>query len=785
MITKIRLKNWKSHLDSEFEFSSGVNAIMGIMGSGKSSVLQAISFALFGTFPSHQTRKVSLDDLIMIKPQKQKRAEIELEFRVGEDDYYIRRTLEYAKGTTHAEIRKNNKMVEVNPAGVTKEVERALGIDYELFSKAVYSEQDGIDYFLRIPRGQRMAQIDRMVKLDRFGKVRERAVALKNRIIERRKEKLKFVAEMEKEEFASRIRDIEDELKDFEEQSASLKESREKVSTEKKKYEESVSLIEDKETELNELKIEMGSAGASIREVEKQIKEKKSRIKDKSVSDLQKSMEVIKRGISELEERAEEKNESERGFRDKISETNTKIMILTKEEIPRLEATVAEMEGGWERFRSLAKKYGSEPDKELAERNRELESQRKHLYNVEAQKKELLNSLEQLRGAVVKCPVCDSDLEENRKKELISQRVRKAEELDRKIADSREKASKMEASVQEIEHIAKEITILKERLKDYDSRKKELDDTHKSVENMRKGVNKAAGLFGEMKTEMEKVRKELDVKRGEYGKLQLILNDMKDMSLLQSRLNEYLEKRKVLEKEIKSREESLEKFNLKELRSKLQSLVAEESEANAKLASIEDKIMDRQKNIEELKKRREILEKHKKESLRDEMMTMQLETFVKVLRLTQEQLRTEFLQSVNMIMNRIWDELYPYGDFSEIRLMVEEGDYVLKLRSSEGWIPVEGVASGGERSMSVLALRIAFSMAFIPNLRWLILDEPTHNLDTNAIGHLSDVLREKMDKFAEQVFLITHEEGIANGITGQLYRLERNKASNEATRIRS
>ena len=87
--------------------------------------------------------------------------------------------------------------------------------------------------------------------------------------------------------------------------------------------------------------------------------------------------------------------------------------------------------------------------------------------------------------------------------------------------------------------------------------------------------------------------------------------------------------------------------------------------------------------------------------------------------------------------------------------------------------------------MSVLALRIAFSMAFIPNLRWLILDEPTHNLDTNAISHLSDVLREKMDRFAEQVFLITHEEGIANGITGQVYRLERNKAANEATRIRS
>ena len=43
MISKVRLRNWKSHIESEFEFSSGVNAIIGIMGSGKTSILQAIS----------------------------------------------------------------------------------------------------------------------------------------------------------------------------------------------------------------------------------------------------------------------------------------------------------------------------------------------------------------------------------------------------------------------------------------------------------------------------------------------------------------------------------------------------------------------------------------------------------------------------------------------------------------------------------------------------------------------------------------------------------------------
>ena len=43
MISKVGLKNWKSHLESEFKFGQGVNALVGINGAGKSSVLDSIS----------------------------------------------------------------------------------------------------------------------------------------------------------------------------------------------------------------------------------------------------------------------------------------------------------------------------------------------------------------------------------------------------------------------------------------------------------------------------------------------------------------------------------------------------------------------------------------------------------------------------------------------------------------------------------------------------------------------------------------------------------------------
>jgi DNA repair exonuclease SbcCD ATPase subunit len=74
-------------------------------------------------------------------------------------------------------------------------------------------------------------------------------------------------------------------------------------------------------------------------------------------------------------------------------------------------------------------------------------------------------------------------------------------------------------------------------------------------------------------------------------------------------------------------------------------------------------------------------------------------------------------------------------------------------------------------------------MAFIPSLKWLILDEPTHNLDHNAIAQFAEVLREKIHSFANQVFLITHEDRISEGVTGHFYRLERKKELDEPTKV--
>ena len=152
---------------------------------------------------------------------------------------------------------------------------------------------------------------------------------------------------------------------------------------------------------------------------------------------------------------------------------------------------------------------------------------------------------------------------------------------------------------------------------------------------------------------------------------------------------------------------------------------------------------------------------------------------------TQTQLRMEFTESTNSALKDIWSRIYPYGDYTELKLDVDEaGDYLLKLKTiGDNWINADGITSGGERSSASLALRIAFSLVLTQNLSWLVLDEPTHNLDKQTISELAITLKEHLPEIVDQIFLITHETELEKAASGKLYRLERNKEEDGSTKV--
>ncbi len=665
MITRVRLRNWKSHLESEFEFSKGVNAIIGIMGSGKTSIMQAMSFGLFGTFPALQARRVGLDDLIMKRPQAMDGAEVFLEFSLGGKAYSVMRAIQRGKGTVKAELRKDGRLLEATAQGVTGEVSRILDMDYELFSKAVYSEQNAIDYFLRIPRGQRMEHIDRMLRLDRFERAREGAVSLANRIRQGREEKLRMLAELRKEKLPERISRIRKELEGLQDDTGRLEKKAQKAREEVADIEERVSDFEENEAELNDVRKSLEGVEAGIRQIEESIREKLG-VEGADRESLAKKTGSAEKEVQELEKGIEAARRSMEQGKERVASLNTEIKIIT-------------------------------------------------------------DGLEDLQRLEDRCPLCESEISPAKKRELVESRRLRGERLRKEVAG-----------------LAAEIEKLGETL-------------------------------SELESGLEERRRELENLRG-------VMKDVEFVAGLEKRREEYEKRRGKMVKQEKGLSERLKDIDIRGLREELKKAVSEEGELRTRLEAAEQRIEDRQEMLRELRSRDELMVKYSQETMLDQELVERMGRFVNAVRLTQDQLRQEFLKSVNSTMNLIWRELYPYRDFTGIRLAIEK-DYVLQLRENGGWINVEGLASGGERSIAALALRVAFSMAFIPNLRWLILDEPTHNLDDNAIEHLTDALRERIGSFVEQVFLITHDDRVSEGVGGNLYRLERDKDRNEPTRI--
>jgi exonuclease SbcC len=778
MIRKIRLVNWKSHIDSEFEFSEGVNVLIGIMGSGKTSVMQAISFALYGTFPALQSRRISLDDLIMRKPQRKNRAEVHLSFSLAGKEYSIMRTIEVGKGTVEAEIREEGKILNVNAQGVTDEVVRTLRMNYELFSRAVYAEQNNLDYFLRIPKGQRMDHIDRMLMLDRFEKARENAVSLSNRVRQTGRDLSGVIENMEKEGLDGRWKRLNRELTGVTEKASLLRDKDEALGNRIARLSETLSVLEESEKELNRLRVAGKGLESSIEEIGKALDEKMRKLSARKPSkgDLAKADSEIRR----LQKEIEGKMEREKKSREQIAVFNSRISTL-KEEAKALRETLPSVEIP-DVGVMVVKELGEKPEAALKEMEKGFEKSRGALYEIQAKRESLQKHMEHLKGAEVNCPVCDSIIEETKRVWLVGERERELKELSAGIAGMVDDNRKLQERIEKARGLLEELSSYQETMQNLKQTRESLEEKEGELASLREFVGTSAGDLEKLKSGLVRDEKDLEKLRARKEEIRGFFEQASLISDLEKRLEDKTRERsEILEKE-KGFSETLEKNDIKEVRKDLQDSVAERKGIEAERKGLSLSIDEKRLLLSDIEKRIELFRKYQRDVEESENISGVLRRFSDVMGITQDQLREEFLKTVNRIMARVWEEIYPYGDFSSVRLIIDK-DYVLQLRDRERWVNVEGVVSGGERSIASLALRIAFSLAFIPNLRWLILDEPTHNLDDNAVEKLGSILGESMSSFAEQAFIITHEERLAEAITGSVHKLERDKASDGATSV--
>ena len=784
MITKVTLKNWRSHLNSSLNFSNGTNALIGIMGSGKSSVLGAICFGLFGTNPELQSRKLKLDELIMNKPSLKDMAEVEVFFKIDGTDYSVKRIVEKKKGTTYSELRANGKLVEApSTQRVNELVEKTLKVDYELFSKAIYSEQNALDYFLTIPKGQRMRNIDELLMIDKFEKARSNTISLTNKISEKKTVMETLLGKVNLLDLQQTITNIKSSVENIITEKVQLEKDLKQVSPNRTTLENELKILYKTKENFELLKRDEISLSSAVNEISSTIKKLEESLKDMDKETIERNIKDFSDILDKLGETFREKQEEYQKLANQYSKAEAEAGLYKKETITRLKNELEEKLQLQRDAEKLKKQIGSETDKAL-EKNRELVE--KYVGKIESLRIKIEDSsdvINQLLSIKAKCPICESKITEEKKIILIKQKKVQIKNLYEEMEHSTKQKQMTEQDLRDLEVSINKLNRILDEIEDLEDLKSNLENAQHIYSVLGESSVKLENELKTMKGELEKVNKTLTEARDEKQKSELLHLQMRDYEIKKSRIDELLRQREEITRHLQNLEKVIFGRDLSAIEIELRNLVGQEKESSAKIAALNQFLSERETRLKEFESTLSTATKEREDVKKLENLTIQLKIFEKALEETQIQLRQEFITLVNYSMNQLWQTLYPYQDFTGIRLNIDEGDYVLQVQSRSDWVNVEGIASGGERSIAALTLRIAFSLVLAPQLRILVLDEPTANLDEAGVSKLAETLRERTGEFLDQIFLITHDSKLEEAITGTGYRLGRDKTNDGYTQI--
>ncbi|MFA5745252.1 MAG: SMC family ATPase [archaeon] len=729
MIKSIILENWKTHQNTKINFNNGTNILVGKIGAGKSSIVDAICYSLFGSFPSLQNRKISLAENIMFKPIKRKEAKVTLEFDFDSKSYKIEREV-FAEKVNTAKLFKDGKLVAgPKQTDVTDKVTEILGIDYDLFVKIVYSEQNEIDYFLKIAPAKRKEQFDNLFGIVHLEKIKENS------------RKVKSFLDTELDANQRLIRQLQTQLGNYDisETEKSILENKEKISLLLKAT--------------DELKQKGNSLKQELEASSKQKQQFDSLKQELGVLDYR-----LKQLINEITNLEKQKNHFFSFSKEQLLENKLVLQKQLKENQEldiKVKTLISQKIFFNNQLEILEKSLDSTLDISFITKQKEAFSEKLNQSVQEqsklfSQKNENLKAIAELEKGFSNCPVCDSPLTVVQ----ISDKLKVKEEQQKEVIEN---LSKLEKSLQETKFSLTQL------------------------QSQEKKANEQL-LLKEKKVKLQEEKQKLEVEERQLGKpadTKVIEKDLENINLASDYQTKLVSQKEVLV----SQQQLFQKLSVISYdENKYISLLTDNKSQEENIRNNDSQISLIQERIKDLEKVKEQHNQLSKQLLEKEQSIANLETkqkdmtfFGVALENSQEHLRKVLVDNINQTLDIIWPKVYPYGDYLSARLKAEN-DYVLEvLTLQKEWIRVEGLLSGGERTCAALSIRVAIALSLTKKLGLLILDEPTHNMDTKTISMLSTILEKDLPELVDQIFIITHDSKLLETINASKYIIERDK----------
>ena len=283
MITSIELGDFLAHSDTKLDFDNGVTVFVGHNGAGKSSIIDAITFALFG----HHTRKSNKG--LIKRGSNQGYAKVN--FSVNEKKYEAVRKIDN-KGTLSAKFSEitGNGIVEIAAGerkqfgeSMTQEVEKKIGLDFEKLKVASIVQQGELNAIINAKPKEFKELLNAIIGIDMLDVASESMKIVNKEFRENIRGKIGY-DDTHIEILSKDLEKYQKEINEFTPQKNQLQTKQERLQNEvvelRKKVETEAPKI-DKVNQLESRKKELIEyAKEAIREIQREISENERKIRD-------------------------------------------------------------------------------------------------------------------------------------------------------------------------------------------------------------------------------------------------------------------------------------------------------------------------------------------------------------------------------------------------------------------------------------------------------------------------------------------------------------------------
>lgn len=335
LLKKLKLKNIRSYKEGEVEFPRGIILFEGDVGSGKSSILYAIEFALFGL------GDMRADSLLRMGEDK---GEVELEFEVGKKLYKVRRSLirrkeSIAQGKGYLECDGVREVL--SPSELREKVLQILNFKESprpkassvIFRYAIFTPQEEMKAILNLKSEERLQTLRKAFGIEEYKLARDNLKLVISELRSRANYIAGEIADLG--ELEKRLAELEERKSLLEEKIKRLEQNHLLLESKSRELEARVAQLEQTRIEVERLKAEIESVSSRISERERELELQASRVKRlvKELQELNAELEAARSRVPEkveIDEHSllsmkEEKEQKKRELQELAAELKVKL----------------------------------------------------------------------------------------------------------------------------------------------------------------------------------------------------------------------------------------------------------------------------------------------------------------------------------------------------------------------------------------------------------------------------------------------------------------------------